>query len=46
MVLEQLTAGLADEETQRKLLMKPDISLKEAEKLVIAEETGKLSHEG
>ena len=45
MVMEQLTVGLADEETQRKLFMKPDISLKEAEKLVIAEETGKLSQE-
>ena len=45
MVMEQLTVGLADEETQRKLFMKPDISLQEAEKLVIAEETGKLSQE-
>ena len=43
MVMEQLTVGLADEETQRKLFMKPEISLPEAEKLVIAEEIGKLS---
>ena len=45
MVMEQLTVGLADEETQRKLFIKPAISLKEAEKLVIADETGKLSQE-
>ena len=45
MVMEQLTVGLADEETQRKLFMKPEISLQEAEKLVIAEEIGKLSQE-
>ena len=45
MVMEQLTVGLADEETQRKLFMKPEISLPDAEKLVIAEEIGKLSQE-
>ena len=45
MVMEQLTVGLADEETQRKLFMKPEISLPEAEKLVIAEEIGKLSQQ-
>ena len=45
MVMEQLTVGLADEDTQRKLFTKPDVTLAEAEKLVIAEEIGKLSQE-
>ena len=45
MVMEQLTVGLADEETQRKLFTKPDATLAEAEKIVIAEEMGKLSQE-
>ena len=45
MVMEQLTVGLADEETQRKLFIKPDATLAEAEKIVIAEEMGKLSQE-
>ena len=45
MVMEQLMVGLADDETQKKLFMKPDISLVEAEKLVIAEEIGKFSQE-
>ena len=45
MVLEQLTVGLADEEAQRKLFTKPNVTLAEAEKLVVAEEIGKLSQE-
>ena len=43
MVLEQLITSLADEETQRKLFTKPEVTLAEAEQLVIAEEIGKLS---
>ena len=43
MVMEQLMVGMADEETQRKLFTKPDITLAQAEKLVIAEEIGRLS---
>ena len=35
--------GMADEESQRKLFTKPDITLAQAEKLVVAEEIGKLS---
>ena len=45
MVMEQLTVGLTDEETPRKLFTKPDATLAEAEKIVIAEEMGKLSQE-
>ena len=46
MVIEQLTVSLADEETKRKkLFTKPDATLAEAEKIVIAEEMGKLSQE-
>ena len=45
MVMEQLMVGIADEESQRKLFTKPDITLAQAEKLVIAEEIGKLSQE-
>ena len=45
MVLEQLSVGLADEDTQRKLFAKPEVTLADAEKLVIAEEIGKLSQE-
>ena len=41
MVLQQLIYGLADEEIQRKLLAKPKMTLEEAEKFVIAEESGK-----
>ena len=36
---------MADEEAQRKLFTKPDVTLAEAEKLVVAEEIGKLSQE-
>ena len=43
MVLEQLTMGLADKDTQRKLLKNPEVMLAEAEELVVAEEIGKLS---
>ena len=45
MVMEQLMVGLADDATQKKLFMKPGISLLEAEKLVVAEEIGKFSQE-
>ena len=45
MVLEQLMVGMVDEETQRKLFIKPNITLAQAEKLVVAEEIGKLSQE-
>ena len=41
MVLQQLICGLADEEIQRKLLAKPEMTLEEAENFVIAEESGK-----
>ena len=43
MVLQQLIYGLADEQIQRKLLAKPEMTLAEAEKLIIAEESGKWS---
>ena len=37
MVFQQLICGLADEQIQKKLLTKPEMTLKEAEKLIIAE---------
>ena len=43
MVLQQLIYGLADEDIQRKILAKPEMTLKEAEKFVIGEESGKWS---
>ena len=43
MVLQQLIYGLADEQIQRKLLAKPEMTLGEAEKLIIAEESRKWS---
>ena len=41
MVLQQMIRGLADEEIQRKLLAKSDLTMEEAEKFVMAEESGK-----
>ena len=41
MVLQQLIYGLADEEIQRKMLAKTEMTLEEAVKFVIAEESGK-----
>ena len=43
MVLQQLIYGLADEDIQRKILAKPEMTLTEAEKFVIGEESGKWS---
>ena len=43
MVLQQMICGLADDEIQRKILGKPEMTLEEAEKFVIAEESGKWS---
>ena len=43
MVLQQMIRGLADEEIQRKLLAKSDLSMEDAEKFVMAEESGKWS---
>ena len=43
MVIQQLICDLADEQIQRKLLTKPEMTLEEAEKLIIAEESGKWS---
>ena len=42
-VLMQMIAGLADDDIQRKILGQPDKTLKEAEKFIIAEESGKWS---
>ena len=41
MVLQQRIRGLADEEIQRKLLAKSDLTMEEAEKFLMAEESGK-----
>ena len=43
MVLQQMIRGLADDEIQRKLLAKSEMTLGEAEKFVMAEESGKWS---
>ena len=43
MVLQQMIRGLADDEIQRKLLAKTEMTLGEAEKFVMAEESGKWS---
>ena len=43
MVLQQMIRGLADDEIQRKILGKTEMTLEEAEKFVIAEESGKWS---
>ena len=43
MVLQQMIRGLADEDIQRKLLAKSEMTLEEAEKFVMAEESGKWS---
>ena len=43
MVLQQMIYGLADDEIQRKILGKTEMTLEEAEKFVIAEESGKWS---
>ena len=42
-VLMQMIAGLADHDIQRKVLGQPDKTLKETEKFIIAEESGKWS---
>ena len=41
MVLQQMIRGLADDEIQRKLLAKTEMTLGDAEKFVMAEESGK-----
>ena len=43
MVLQKLIFGLADDEIQRKLLAKSEMTLEEAVKFVTAEESGKWS---
>ena len=43
MVLQQMIRGLADDEIKRKILGKTEMTLEEAEKFVIAEESGKWS---
>ena len=43
MVLQQLIFGLADDEIQRKMLAKTEMTLEEAVKFVTAEESGKWS---